>query len=314
MEDSGRQFKYEVAFSFLKEDEQLAESLNDLIGDRLSTFLYSKRQGEVAGRDGEALFNRVFGKESRIVVILYREGWGQTPWTRIEETAIKNRAFDSGYEFVVLISLTKPATKPPYIPQTYLYVGFDRFGKEGAAAVIENRVATAGGNIRAESAVDHALRVHRKEEYQAKRGRFLGSEAGVQAADRDAVALVNFIESAVEKIRNQSGLKMRFMRFDHRSCEIHFGDYCIAVGWVRQYINTLDGAYLSAQLCRGFPPRPNRVTFEDPKYLKKLKIRFDIDESDVRGWREGDSKQSMDANELAEFIVHLLLRQVETDG
>lgn len=32
------EFKYEVAFSFLKEDEELATSLNDLIQNRLSTF------------------------------------------------------------------------------------------------------------------------------------------------------------------------------------------------------------------------------------------------------------------------------------
>jgi hypothetical protein len=34
-------------------------------------------------------FSKVFGEESRVVAILYREQWGQTKWTRIEETAIK---------------------------------------------------------------------------------------------------------------------------------------------------------------------------------------------------------------------------------
>jgi hypothetical protein len=43
------QYKYEVAFSFLAQDEALATGLNDLLQDRLATFLYSERQKEIAG-------------------------------------------------------------------------------------------------------------------------------------------------------------------------------------------------------------------------------------------------------------------------
>src|ERR1039458_4546278 len=93
-------YEYDVAFSFLAQDELLATNLNDLLQDRLNTFLYSKRQGELAGTDGEQTFNSVFGEKARVVVVLYRAGWGETPWTRIEETAIRNRAFEHGYDFV----------------------------------------------------------------------------------------------------------------------------------------------------------------------------------------------------------------------
>jgi hypothetical protein len=91
---SQEQYDYDVAFSFLAGDESVATQLNDLLQDRLKTFLYSKRQGEIAGTDGEKSFNLVFGEKSRLVVVLYRAGWGETPWTRIEETAIRNRGYD----------------------------------------------------------------------------------------------------------------------------------------------------------------------------------------------------------------------------
>ena len=39
---SAESFEYDVAFSFLAEDEELATQLNDLLADRLSTFLYSR--------------------------------------------------------------------------------------------------------------------------------------------------------------------------------------------------------------------------------------------------------------------------------
>ena len=93
-------YKYDVAFSFMAEDEALAAQLTDLLQDRLKVFLYSRRQGEIAGTDGEKTFNAVFGEQARLVVVLYRSRWGQTPWTRIEETAIRNRAFEHGYDFV----------------------------------------------------------------------------------------------------------------------------------------------------------------------------------------------------------------------
>jgi hypothetical protein len=55
-----KQYKYDIAFSFLAQDEPLATQLNDLLQDRMRTFLYSKKQGEVAGTDGEKTFNAVF--------------------------------------------------------------------------------------------------------------------------------------------------------------------------------------------------------------------------------------------------------------
>src|SRR5690606_38182685 len=114
----GKHFEYDVAFSFLASDEDLASRLNDLIKPRLTTFLYSKRQTEIAGADGEQRFNAIFGNEARTVVILYRKGWGETPWTRIEETAIRNRAYDEGYDFALFIPLDTPATVPPWLPRT----------------------------------------------------------------------------------------------------------------------------------------------------------------------------------------------------
>ena len=100
-----REFKYDVAISFLAPDEQLALDLASVLKDRLSVFVYPEQQKELAGTDGEAMFNEVFGRQSRVVVVLHRDGWGSTPWTRIEETAIRNPSFivpnDDGAVFAV---------------------------------------------------------------------------------------------------------------------------------------------------------------------------------------------------------------------
>ena len=73
------EFSYDVAFSFLGKDEHVARQLNDLLKDRWTTFIYSdaERQVKIAGADGASVFARVFGVESRTVVVLYRVGWGE---------------------------------------------------------------------------------------------------------------------------------------------------------------------------------------------------------------------------------------------
>ena len=61
MADPSAGFKYDVAFSFLTRDEGLALQLNDLLQDRIKTFVYSERQKELAGTDGEVQKRKIFG-------------------------------------------------------------------------------------------------------------------------------------------------------------------------------------------------------------------------------------------------------------
>ena len=88
---------FDVAISFCARDESTAKRLHDVLLGRLSVFLYSEEQRRLAGTDGEVTFNAVYGKQARLVVVLYRAEWGETPFTRYEATAIRNRAFNAGY-------------------------------------------------------------------------------------------------------------------------------------------------------------------------------------------------------------------------
>jgi len=76
-------FEYDVAFSFTYEDELLAVELTEKIQTSFKTFIYMNKQVELAARDGEQKFNEVFQTKSRLVVILYRDKWGNTPFVSI---------------------------------------------------------------------------------------------------------------------------------------------------------------------------------------------------------------------------------------
>src|SRR5262245_20863014 len=64
------EFEYDVAFSFNAMDEAIATQLNDRLSGRLKTFIYSERQREIAGTDGQESFSQIYGKTARLVVVL----------------------------------------------------------------------------------------------------------------------------------------------------------------------------------------------------------------------------------------------------
>ncbi len=199
-----QEYKYEVAFSFLRQDEGIAFDLNDRIQDRLSTFIYSKKQEELGGTDGEKKFNKVFYEQSRVVVVLYRDGWGQTAWTRIEETAIKNRAFDKGWDFLLLINLDNNSTLPSWIPKTYIWLDYERYKTEGAIAVIEQKVKEAGGQARQETIGDRAERLKRLRTAEKAREEFLKSQDAITAANQEILSLLDKFKKTKQLIEDPS--------------------------------------------------------------------------------------------------------------
>lgn len=184
------EYLYEVGFSFLKQDELIAYDLNDHIQDRLSTFIYSKKQEDLGGTDVEKNINKVFYEEARVVVVLYRDGWGETPRTRIEETAIKNRAFENGWSFLFFINLDPNSTLPSWIPKTNIWLDYQRFKIEGANAIIEHKVKEQGGTSRQETIAEAADRLKRSRKAEKERELFLKSQEAVTEANRELRTII----------------------------------------------------------------------------------------------------------------------------
>jgi len=275
-------YKYDVAFSFLAEDEGLATSINDLVKDRQITFIYSEKQKELAGTDGEKTFNRVFGSEARIVFVLYRKGWGETPWTRIEETAIRNRAYEKGYDFVVFALLDKASSSPEWLPITKIWVGIDRWGIEGAASVIEARVEEAGGEPKEETTESRVARIRKEIGAEKEKKSFLNSFEGLNAAKEEISNLFAELEKVVASEDDELQIASAA-----KECAIYGGGFSVYLNWSHTYNNALEGSGLSLSLFHGSVPiRGKRSSpFEKPRRIEDIEFQFDISRSVERSKR-----------------------------
>jgi hypothetical protein len=141
-----QEFRYDVAFSFLGEDEgkarEIAKQLK-ILG--LNVFIYSdtERQTEIAGKDGDVVFGKYFSELSRLVVILYKGGYGKNGPTMVEDQAIRGRRLREGDQFIFCISLDK--TAPNYWPDYRIWWDYERFGVKGAVSAITVRVKELDG-------------------------------------------------------------------------------------------------------------------------------------------------------------------------
>lgn len=296
-------YKYDVAFSFLSEDEPLAAHLNDLLQDRLKTFLYSKRQGEIAGGDGEEIFNRVFGEQARLVVVLYRKGWGEASWTRIEQTAIRRRGYEHGYGFAKFIPLDEPPVVPEWLPPTQLWIGLKRYGVEAAAAVIEARVQELGGQPHEESVVERAARLERHVKFEERRKQFRWNE-GPRDAQREVVRIAEFLDAKVADINATTSLRLTVKRVN-RQIVITGLQRGLSIFWKQPISNNLDGSGLEVSIWDGHPPLPGVFfPFGDPNKIRTLNFDFDLLPIAKAVWiPSADRKRAYSTDDLADHLL-----------
>jgi hypothetical protein len=293
-------FEYDVAFSFHALDEGLATQLNDLLSDRMKTFIYSERQREIAGSDGQQKFSEVYGKTARIVVILYRPEWGETPWTRVEQEAIRNRAFSDSWDFTVFIPTAPNPQMPPWLPKTRLYVGLERFGIESAAGVIESRVTERGGEAQQETVTDRAARFARAAKLKDMKREFQKSHVGVNASKK---AYEDF-SVALETLAASTNLKSQ------RSHQFRIVSGISPINLIADfhpvYSNVLDDAKLRLDYFKGFPQLPGFWSHGGATKLRGFSFTYELLSSDRSGWVAKDAQhREFTPEQLADYAVKL---------
>ena len=297
-------FEYDVAFSFCAIDESVATQLDDLLSSRLKTFIYSERQREIAGTDGQESFSKVYGKTARLVVVLFRPEWGETPWTRIERDAIKNRSLDDGWDFTTFVPTVDKPQMPPWLPKTRLYVGLQRWGIQGAAAAIEARATERGGTPHEETVTERAERLRRSRDLKEKQQQFQSTEAGVQSAIRAYEDFSRAMELQSEAI-SKAGVGIATKR--SQEFRILTGlSPCNAVCSFRPYfVNSLEDTYLLVDVFKGFPRLPGFYgSIEEPRKLRSSRYTYQLVRPDYYAWVGVEEKgREFTPEKLADHVL-----------
>ena len=143
---TANQFKYDLAISCLAEDEPRAHRVYETLEHKVpSIFLYTENQKDAAGKDCAEFFTRTFGNEARVVLVIYRRGWGETKWTRVEEEAIRRICQAEGARRVLVCSLD--SCIPDWLPPEALWRGEDG-DSDGLARAVVERIVEHGGRVR----------------------------------------------------------------------------------------------------------------------------------------------------------------------
>jgi hypothetical protein len=306
------QFKFDVAISFLSRDAALGQQIADLISPTQSVFFSPRNQETIAGSDGLQSFVRVFAVEARVVVVLFRQAWGETPWTRIEKDAILDRVLDRGSNFALFIVLEPDVSLPDGIPKRRIYYDYATFGLDGVAGAIKTRVAAMDGDARPESPVEHALRAARASELRLAQETFRGEE-GVARVAVEFPRLESLIADAVERMNASAKYGLVFERRpNHTAFRILGRKVSVIVNWRCFYANTLGDSELKVRVWTGrgrWPDQPDQSYGKhSDRPLVELSFQFGLIRAGIAGWF-ASGRHQLESEALSDELLHLLLTE-----
>ncbi len=191
---------YDVAISFLSADVDLAQALADKLSKDLRVFIYTDRQEDVAGTNGLESFTQVFRSETHLAVILYRDGYGQTPWTGVERSAIEERFLAEGAEFLFILMLDDEATPLPWFPATKIRFSLPAFGVEQALGAIKARALEQGAEPHRETPAERAKRAADRIAFDQETASLERSERGVAEVRAEFASLTALLAERAEQV------------------------------------------------------------------------------------------------------------------
>jgi hypothetical protein len=298
----------DVAFTFLAPDEETAQELARMLRGTLSTFVYSERQKELAGTDGVTQFTDVYQKRARYVVVLYREGYGKTKWTRIEETAVTSRAVDQGWGSLLVVSLD--GTAPKWIPASRLWLGIEKFGNRAVADVILDRFADLYQAGHPQSLIEYAKGISQQLASQEKAEFWRQSQDSVRAAAEELANLKQLLTEHVTAINEAAHLYMSIGEPRYAVVEVRSGKRRVSFAWQNPYSNTTKEGYLFVQETELVTDSAFNRTFEP---LREVHMRLHGPEP--RLWiADEEPDRSFTTSELADWHIRRLLPEQQLHG
>jgi hypothetical protein len=311
-----RTYAHDVAFSFMQQDEPLALRFRAALAP-LSSFVYSKMQEQLAGTDGMETFRAAFRTDSRLNVVLLRSGWGTTRWTRVEETAIKDRCFDEGFDSLLVVKVDKSANLL-WCSDRKIYFDIEAFPFEQAVGAIKRQADQLGSVVRPPSPIEKAQSAAMAAEYTRETRELLGSDQGVRLADASVAEIYDCIERHLAEMGAQiPRWEPAFGKNGVRTSVGRLGACSAAVSWERPYSNTLSKSVLKISILDRHIATPQESAagrlyayVERPNSVGSFSFTVDRQPGLGLCWQSG-SRRAISPAEVAGLIIESLAKAAQ---
>jgi hypothetical protein len=251
-----------------------------------------------------------FYDDSRLIVVLYREGWGETEWTRVESTAIQESLLKFGWERLFFIALDKPSRFPTWLPSQTVRFNLEDYGLEQAVGAIKSRVEEFGGQLQPMTPTKRAAILKDDELYRAR-------VASISHSDviENARKLFDLIVERCAPLIAEHGLDIQSaVSFEYnreKCCLLRGGQVALSVTWCQPYSNALTDAELVVKELNGrvlLPEEQGRYMLTvQPEPKKTIRYLPHLSRTGEHGWKLPRTETFSSNQELADECLLKLL-------
>jgi hypothetical protein len=298
--------EYDVAISFLGKDQRIAGELAERLAESLKVFYYPRSQEQLAGTDGMESMRVPFVSGARVVVVLYREPWGATEWTRLEESAIKDGCLQRGWSTLMFVQLDKTSKLPVWLPHTHVRFVLEDYGIDQLIGAIKARVQEHGGTVAKPDAIGRARRIQREAEFLAEKQRLFRDRAWIEQTVQRSVW--EAMQRAVELV-NVGGKAMQpppITATQNLFCVMTDERVSVAAGWKQGIFNDVGReANVFIREFRGAVaiPGSSRMYVFTPQLRKERKFTVELTATHELAWVENGKKELLSTEDLAHTIA-----------
>jgi hypothetical protein len=295
----------DIAITFVNQDLGLANDLRDSLSSTFeNVFVYASKQEELAGTDGLETLRQAFRYRSRLVVILFRERWGQTDWTRVEEQAITDRFLKEGAKFLFVVMMDD-STPPPWLPESHIRFSLKDFGIKEAVGAIKMRALERGSVVHRPSVAARAAQAQRQVEFGNRKVELFRTAVGVQQVEKEVRSLFKLLSAHAEEAKNAApGLNMEY-GCEEEACVIRTRGMAVTCWYLNRITNVLDEARLTIREVRGAVvlPGENAYAPERPRELAVTVFKPELTRAEGWCWKN-ESGEILTSEQIVDLCLN----------
>jgi hypothetical protein len=307
---------YDVAISFLVADEKIASAIKSGLAG-LKVFFYPHNQEELVGTNGIESMREPF-LAARVNVILFRERYGNTPWTGVELKAIQDSCLKTRFESLVFAQLDKADQKPLWLPDTHIRCVLGDFTLDQLVGAIKLRVQERGGEVTKVSPLELAKRLRAEELLRQDEKKFFRDDPYIkQTAAKVVDELMKELMAQVEHIKAEVGAQWT-CGYESEGAGVRgvvkYGRVALEVWWRQIYTNVIEDVALECTEYNGgvVLRSENKIVLYEPERLAEKKYYPTLNMGREMRWIDkAKPEQLMSNGDVVEKVIEQFLSLVD---